>query len=93
MADEAKKPFYQSKIFLLGITMILVFGGNYLFGFVSANVTPEQLESIDDAQPIVTDIVQRLKDGESILSVVGMIIGVLISIFRAWFTTSSRLSF
>ena len=73
--------------------MILVFGGNYLFGFVSANVTPEQLESIDDAQPIVTDIVQRLKDGESILSVVGMIIGVLISIFRAWFTTSSRLSF
>ena len=93
MADESKKPFYQSKIFLLGITLILVFGGNYLFGFVSSNVSPEQIESIQDAQPVVADIIERLKDGESILSVVGLIIGVLISIFRAWFTTGSRLSF
>lgn len=93
MADAAKKPFYQSKIFLLGATLVLVFGGNFLFGFLSANITPDQLESVQDAEPAVLDIIQRLKDGESILSVIGMIIGVLISIFRAWFTTNSRLSF
>jgi len=90
--DPAKKPWYKSKIILLALTVIGVFGGNYLFGFLGANITREQLDAIAQSQPAVAEIIERLKSGESILSVVGSIIGVLILVFRAWFTTAPKIT-
>lgn len=95
MADTPtpeKKPWYKSKIILLALTIIGVFGGNYLFNFLGANITREQLDAIAQSQPAVAEIIERLKSGESILSVVGSIIGVLILAFRAWFTTTPKIT-
>jgi len=90
--DEQKKPWYQSKIILLALTLIAVFGGNLLFNFVSGQITPEQLDSIKTAQPQVYEIVTRLKNGESIFSVLGSVVGILILVFRAWFTEGAKVS-
>lgn len=92
MADEVKKPFWKSKIILLALTLVAVFGGNLLFNFVSGQVTPDQLNSIQNSEPVVIEIIDRLKNGESIFSVVGSIIGVLILIFRAWFTNGTTIT-
>lgn len=82
------KKWWQSKIVLFALALVAVAGGNLLTGFLSGNVTPEQLDSIRSAYPQAAEIIQRLKNGESIFSVIGAIIGLLITIFRVWFTPS-----
>lgn len=91
--DTEKKPWYSSKVILLALALVAVFGGNLLTGFISGQITPEQLDAIKLAYPQVAEIVERLKSGESILSVVGAIIGVLILVARAWFTGVAGISF
>ncbi len=90
--DTEKKPWYQSKIILLALTLVSVFGGNLLFKFVSGNITPDQLNAIQTSQPQVIEIIDRLKNGENIFSVIGSVVGVLILVFRAWFTTSTGIT-
>lgn len=90
--EQEKKPFWKSKIILLALTLIGVFGGNYLFHFLSTNVTQEQIDAIAQSQPMVAEIIERLKNGESILSLLGSIVGVLILVARAWFTTTAKIA-
>lgn len=89
MANEVKtKPWYQSKIFLFAAALVLVAGSNLGFNWISGEITPEQLDSIQDAYPAGVEIVERLKNGESILSLLGTIVGVVIAVSRVWFTNS-----
>lgn len=90
--EQEKKPFWKSKIILLALTLIGVFGGNYLFHFLGANVTQEQIDAIAQSQPMVAEIIERLKNGESILSLLGSIVGVLILVARAWFTNTPKIA-
>ena len=82
------KKWYQSKIVLFALALVLVAGGNLLTGFLSVNITPEQLDAIRAAYPQAAEIIERLKNGESVLSMIGVIIGVIISVVRVWFTTA-----
>lgn len=84
---ETKK-WYQSKIVLFGIVLTLVYGSNFITGWLSGNVSADQLDAIVDTKPQVLDIVNRLKNGESVLSLLGTIAGVLISVLRVWFTSN-----
>jgi len=84
----ATKPWYKSKVALFALALVGVAGSNLLFGFLSVNVTPEQLDSIKQAYPQAVEIITRLKAGESIFSVLGAIVGVIIFVSRVWFTTS-----
>lgn len=84
---ETKK-WYQSKIVLFGIALALVYGSNFLTGWLGGNVSADQLDAIVDTKPQVLDIVNRLKNGESVLSLLGAIAGVLISVLRVWFTSN-----
>lgn len=90
--EQEKKPFWKSKIILLALTLIGVFGGNYLFHFLGANVTQEQIDAIAQSQPMVAEIIERYKNGESILSLLGSIVGVLIMVARAWFTNTPKIA-
>ncbi len=82
------KPWYKSKIALFALTLVAVTGSNLLFGFLSVNVTPDQLNSIRDAYPQAVEIITRLKGGETIFAVLGSIVGLVIFISRVWFTTT-----
>lgn len=85
-----KKPWWQSKIVALGAVMVLIFGGNYLTGFVTTQmgVTPEQIQAVEAVEPQVVDVIDRISAGENILSLVGAIMGILITVARVWFTPS-----
>ena len=89
----AAKPFYQSKGFLFGLTVLLVFGGNWLIGFLTPQVTPEQLAAIQNAEPIVQDAIQRLQNGENWMNIIGSLSGAIFMVIRAWFITTPKLSF
>lgn len=90
MANEQvnTKPWYKSKVVLFALALVLVAGSNLGFGWISGQITPEQLDAIRDAYPAGVEIVERLKNGESILSVLGTIVGLIIAVSRVWFTTS-----
>lgn len=81
------KKWWQSKIVALGATLIAVFGGNLVLGFAGAQgITPEQVQAIDGATPQVVELIERVKGGENILNLVGLIGGIAVTIARVWFT-------
>lgn len=82
------KPWYKSKIILLAVSAVAVFGTNALTGFLTGSgVTPEQIEVIRTVEPQIADAVEQYKNGNNILSVtVGVLIPALIAVARKWFT-------
>lgn len=84
---EQTKKWYESKLVLFGLALVLVYGTNFLYGWLGSNVTPEELEVIQDTKPDVLDIINRLRNGESVLNVIGTAAGVIIVIVRTWFTS------
>lgn len=83
-----KKPWYKSKIALLALSAALVFGSNFFTGWLSGQgVTPEQLDALQQAAPEALEAVKDAADGKDVLSAVGALFGVLIFVFRKWFTT------
>lgn len=83
---ENTKKWYQSKLVLFGLVLVLVYGSNWLLGWLSGNASLEQIQAIEDTRPDVLEIVERLKNGENVLNVIGSAAGVLIVIVRVWFT-------
>lgn len=88
MAQEEKKPWYKSKIVLLGLSAVGIFGAQLLNGWLTGQgVTPEQLEALRIASPEIASAIERVQGGENVLVVVGSLFGVLVIVFRTWFTT------
>lgn len=86
--EPTTKKWYYSKVALLALTLVLVAGSNLGFKWISGAVSPEQLAVIQSAYPQAAEIIERLINGESIFSMLGTIIGVIIFVSRVWFTTS-----
>lgn len=82
------KKWYQSKIVGISGVMILVFGSNFFLHFLtqSVGVTADQIQGVESTVPQVNDVVDRVRGGESILSLAGTIVGILIAYFRIWGT-------
>lgn len=89
MADE-KKPWYKSKLILLGATAVVIFGAQLANNWLTGHgVTPTQIESVRVASPEIASAIERVQAGENVLTVVGGLVGVFVMIFRAWFTSKS----
>lgn len=87
---EEKKPWYRSKIIQLALVSILVFGSNWLSGWLTMQgVTPDQMDAIAHANQPVQDAVESVKNGGNIISAIGSLFGVITLIFRAWFTNAT----
>lgn len=83
-----KKPWYKSKIILMALSGILVFGTNLLNGWLTGQgVTQEQLDALSTTAPTIVDTVERISDGENIINFVGIIYSAAMLIFRKWFTS------
>lgn len=83
-----KKPWYQSKIVLLGLAMVTVFGSNLLNGWLTnLGVQPDQMELLQLTYPDMADAFRKASEGGTWLSAIGTIGGGLVVILRKWFTT------
>lgn len=87
MATE-KKPWYKSKLILLGATMIAVFGSTLLNSWlVGQGVTPEQIAALEEVKPDVVESIKNIQGGGKLLSEIGVIFGAAVMVIRKWFTT------
>ncbi len=84
-----KKKWYQSKIVLLGLTLGIVGGSQLAFGWLGGQVTPEQLQSIETAQPALFEGLKKSINGGNYLGIITTIGGFLTATWRVWFTTKS----
>lgn len=83
-----KKPWYKSKIALLALSSVAVFGSNFFTGWLSGQgVTPEQFDALQQAAPQALEAIKEASDAKDILSAVGALFGAAIFVFRKWFTT------
>ena len=81
-----KKKWWQSKISLLAIGSSLFFATNAGFDWFGTQVTPEELAALEQAYPQGVDLVKRAIDGEPLLNLLGSAVGLVIWIWRVWFT-------
>lgn len=89
-----KKPFYKSKIFLLGAVIALVGATDLATGWLSgAGVTADQFQIIDATLPGTAGAIRDAVEAKNYFGILTVVGGFLTAIFRAWFTTGSRLSF
>lgn len=82
------KPWYKSKVALFALTLFAVFGGNLLFGWLGADVSDEQIAAIQAAYPTAIEVIEGLRNGESIQNYIGAIFSAFIFIARVWLTDS-----
>jgi uncharacterized membrane protein len=86
-----KKPWYTSKTIMFAAVSLLIFGGNYAFGWITGQgVTPEQIEAVKAAEPQLYEIIGRVQAGESILNMLGIIVSIVIGILRVWTNTALK---
>ncbi len=83
-----KKPWYKSKIVLLGAGMILVFGSTLITNWLTGQgVTPEQITVLEEVKPEIVESVKDIQSGGKLLAEIGTIFGAVIIVVRKWFTT------
>lgn len=83
-----KKPWYKSKIILMGAGMIAVFGSTLLKNWlVGQGVTPEQMAVLEELKPDIVGNIENIQNGSNLLAEIGIIFGAVIIIVRKWFTT------
>ncbi len=88
------KKWYQSKIFLLAVVMALVGGTDLTFGWLSgAGVTAEQINVIDATLPGTADAVKDAIAGKNYFGIITALGGFFTAIWRAWFTSTAKISF
>lgn len=84
-----KKPWYQSKIFVLSVVAVLTIGGNYLTGwFTGQGVTQEQIDAVAAVQPAVAQAIEKYQHGAGLLESLSMLAFAFIGVWRKWFTSS-----
>lgn len=83
-----QKPWHQSKIILLSLAAVLVYGLDALTGFLTGSgVTPEQIQVIRDTQPDIAEAVEEYKSGSNVLqTTLGVLLPALIAVVRRWWT-------
>ena len=86
--DISTKPWWQSKIVLVSVAAILLFGGGLLYQFLgNQGVTQTQLDVLTQQYPDIKEGVQNLQNSDTLWKGLGLLVGALAAIFRVWFTT------
>jgi hypothetical protein len=84
-----KKPWYKSKIFLLGCVMALVGGTDLAFGWLSGNgITADQINVIQTTLPELGGDVKAAIDGKNYFGIITAVGGFVTAIWRKWFTST-----
>jgi len=83
---DKTKPWYQSKIALLGIVLGLVGLTDFATGWLSGQVTPEQITAIQVAYPAAADQIKAAVNGNNYFGIITAVGGFLSTIWRVWFT-------
>lgn len=82
------KKWYQSKIVLISLATVGVFGFNLLASFLGkSGISPDQLAQINAAYPDIADKVNKLVNGFNLADLIGLGSALAVLISRLFFTT------
>ena len=82
-----KKPWYKSKIVLLGLVMALIGLSDLAFGWISGQgVTAEQVQIIDTQLPNLSGQIKAAIEGKNYFAIISALGGFVTAIWRIWFT-------
>jgi len=84
-----KKPWYKSKIALLGIVMGTIGLTDLSFHWLTgAGVTADQIAAVKTALPDVANNIQQAVESRNYFGIITAVGGYLGAIWRVWFTSS-----
>lgn len=84
-----KKPWYKSKIFLLGCVMALIGGTDLAWGWLSgAGITQDQIQVVQNTLPGVAEQVKDAVAGKNYFGIITAVGGFVTAIWRRWFTNT-----
>lgn len=87
MSETSTKKWYQSKLVLLGLSVLFVFGGALLLRFLgNQGVTTEQMAVLQEQYPQIAESIKQIQSGQDIWQSLGALAGALVVIIRVWFT-------
>lgn len=87
MSQPSTKKWYQSKIVLLGLAALLLFGGAMLYRYlINQGITQTQLDVLQQQYPDIKQAVEQIQSGQDIWQAVGALFGALVVIVRTFFT-------
>lgn len=82
-----KKPWYKSKITLLGILLGIIGVTDLTFGWLTGQgVTEDQIAAVQIAAPSAIDQIKAAEEGNNWFGIITVIGGFFSSIWRVWFT-------
>lgn len=88
MSQPSTKKWYQSKIVLLGLAALLLFGGAMLYRYlINQGITQTQLDVLQQQYPDIKQAVEQIQSGQDVWQGVGALFGAVVVIVRTWFTT------
>lgn len=88
MSQPSTKKWYQSKLVLLGLSAVLLFGGALLYRYlINQGITQTQLDVLQQQYPDIKQAVEQIQAGQDVWQSVGTLFGALVIIVRTYFTT------
>lgn len=85
------KPFFQSKIVLLALTLIAVGVTQFLFDWLSLRVPADQIDLIVQSYPQWKEQILRVISLGDYAALASILIGILFTVLRGWFTDTKLL--
>jgi len=88
MSTTSTKKWWQSKIVLLGLSAVFLFGGAFLYRFLgNQGVTATQLQVLQEKYPDIKLGIEQIQSGENLWQGLGVLFGAIVTIVRVFFTT------
>lgn len=87
------KPWYKSKIFLLASIMAFTGLSQFYTHWIGGQITPDQYNVVANAYPELAGQIKTSVETNNYFAIVSAVGSFLIAIWRAWFTTGSKLQF
>ena len=82
------KPFWKSKIVLLGIVLAFVGGSDLLLHWLSGSLSIDQIQGVQTAYPELADGLKQAVEGKNYFGIITTLAGFLTTIWRIWFTSA-----
>lgn len=84
-----KKPWYKSKITLLGVVIGTIGLTDLSFGWLSGQgVTAEQIQAVQTVLPNVSEQIKDAVEAKNYFGIITAVGGFVTAIWRVWFTNT-----
>jgi hypothetical protein len=82
------KKWYQSKIVLLSMLLVFVGGSDIFTGWISGQITTDQIDAVAQAYPALKDGLFKSVESKNVFQAIQVLSAFVFAIWRIWFTNT-----